>query len=79
MICCADDTLYTGITTDIQRRIDQHNGVVPGGAKYTATRQPVRLVYTCEYPDRSSASKEEYRIKQISRKEKQELIQTNHQ
>lgn len=70
---CADGTLYTGITIDVKRRIDEHNNDVLG-AKYTAARRPVKLVYTQEYKDRSAASKEEYRIKKLSREEKLQLI-----
>jgi len=71
---CSDDTFYTGITTDIKRRIDEHNGEGKG-ARYTRARQPVSLVYSEEYPDRSSASKREYYIKHnMSRQEKSNLI-----
>ena len=74
IVRCADDTLYTGITTDLTRRIDEHNGP-DKGAKYTRTRQPVTLVYHETHPDRSSASKREYHIKkQMSRVEKLRLI-----
>ena len=71
---CADNTLYTGITIDIERRIKEHNGELPGGAKYTASRQPLTLLYSAEFPDRSTASSEEYRIKKLSRKKKEEMI-----
>ena len=70
---CSDDTLYTGITTDIERRVDEHNNSVKG-AKYTKLRRPVELVYSEESEDRSSASKREYVIKKLTRKEKLELI-----
>ena len=71
---CSDDTLYTGITTDIKRRIAEHNGGQKG-ARYTRARQPVSLVYSEEYDDRSSASKREYYIKhKMSRKDKSKLI-----
>ncbi len=72
---CADETLYTGIATELERRIDEHNGS-DKGAKYTRVRRPVRLVYSEEYPDRSSASKREYEIKKnMSRAEKLKLIE----
>ncbi len=79
IIRCADDTLYTGITTDISRRIEEHNGLDKNkkGAKYTAARRPVELVYSKIFEDRSSASKEEYRIKKLARKEKEFLIKQN--
>ena len=74
MLECADGTLYTGIATDIERRIDEHNHS-PKGAKYTRTRRPVKLVYTEKYSDRSTASKREYEIKRkMSRKEKLALV-----
>jgi len=71
---CADNTLYTGITTELERRIDEHNGS-DKGAKYTRVRRPVSLVYSEEYSDRSSASKREYEIKKkMSRAQKLKLI-----
>jgi putative endonuclease len=69
---CFDGTLYTGITTDINRRLNQHNS--GKGAKYTSIRRPVKLMSISEVGDRSDASKEEYRIKQLTRKEKIEYI-----
>ena len=69
---CSDNTLYTGITTDLDKRLKTHNN--GKGAKYTKTRLPVVLKVSFEAENRSSASKEEYRIKQLSRKEKLELI-----
>lgn len=74
MVRCADNTLYTGIATELQRRIQEHNSS-DKGAKYTRARRPVELVYSEEYPDRSSASKREYEIKKkMNRKEKLQLI-----
>ena len=76
MVKCADNTLYTGIATELERRIEEHNGS-DKGAKYTRARRPVRLVYSEEYPDRSSASKREYEIKKkMSRSEKLKLIES---
>ncbi len=71
---CADNTLYTGITTDLERRVTEHNGEISGGAKYTSTRNPVRVVYQEGCDSRSAASKREYEIKRLSRKEKLDLI-----
>jgi len=68
---CSDGTLYTGITTDVNKRIKAHNK--GKGAKYTSTRKPVVLRALFETIDRSSASKEEYRIKQLSREAKLKL------
>jgi len=72
ILLCNDSTLYTGITTDLARRISQHNE--GKGAKYTSMRRPIKLVYFIDKPDRSSASKEEYRIKQLTRLQKLNLI-----
>ena len=74
IVKCSDDTLYTGIATQIDRRIEEHNSSNKG-AKYTRIRRPVELVYSEEYPDRSTASKREYGIKKkMTRKEKLKLI-----
>lgn len=74
IVRCADDTLYTGITKEVDRRVDEHNSS-DKGAKYTRSRQPVRLVYSEKHPDRSSASKREYAMKKkMSRAEKITLI-----
>ena len=70
---CSDGTLYTGITTNLDRRVAEHNGS-DKGAKYTRMRQPVDLIYSVKFSDRSSASKEEFRIKNLSRKQKEILI-----
>ena len=70
---CADKTLYTGITVDLERRIHEHN-TSKLGSKYTAARRPVKLVYFCEKENKSEAAKEEYRIKKLNRKDKLELI-----
>ncbi|HSR73855.1 MAG TPA: GIY-YIG nuclease family protein [Sulfurovum sp.] len=74
MVRCADDTLYTGIAKEVERRVDEHNSS-DKGAKYTRMRQPVRLVYSEKHPDRSSASKREYAIKKkMNRAQKIRLI-----
>ena len=70
---CSDSTLYTGIATDVQRRLVEHNETQKG-AKYTRVRRPVELVYQEETEDRSSACKREYAIKQLKREEKLRLI-----
>jgi len=72
---CADDTLYSGITTDVVRRVSEHNNA-PRGAKYTRNRRPVMLVYTSEpFENRSLASIEEARIKKLTRSKKLLLLQ----
>jgi putative endonuclease len=70
---CSDGTLYTGITTDVERRVNEHNNS-DKAAKYTKLRRPVRLVYKEASENRSSASKREYAIKKLTRNEKLELI-----
>ena len=73
VVRCRDNTLYTGVTTDIGRRLNEHNNG-NRGAKYTKRRRPVELVYWSEHQDRSEAQREEWRIKQLSKKEKEQLI-----
>ena len=73
MVLCSDNTLYTGITTDLERRITEHN-TSDKGAKYTKARRPVSLVYSEEYADRSTASKREYAIKKMTKSNKEILI-----
>lgn len=70
---CADGSLYTGITTDLERRIEEHNSSKLG-AKYTKARRPVKLVYSKKFVSRSRASIEEARIKKLSREEKLNLL-----
>lgn len=70
---CADKTLYTGITTDLKRRVAEHN-CTKLGAKYTSSRRPVEVIYSRKFKNRSSASIEESRIKKLSKLEKMILI-----
>ena len=72
IVRCRDRSLYTGITTDIEKRIKCHNE--GRASKYTRSRRPVRLVYKIDVGDESSARKEEARIKGLSRKEKLLLL-----
>jgi putative endonuclease len=73
---CSDGSLYTGITTDITKRLDEHN-TKDTGAKYTKARRPVKLLYKEPSNDRSSALKREYSIKKLTRLKKLQLIQKN--
>lgn len=73
MLKCSDNTLYTGIATDVSRRLGEHNNSEKG-AKYTKVRRPVELVYFEESENRSSASKREYEIKKMTREKKLELV-----
>ncbi|HRH55840.1 MAG TPA: GIY-YIG nuclease family protein [Candidatus Paceibacterota bacterium] len=70
---CADQTLYTGVTTDLARRVREHNERVEG-AKYTRARRPVSLVFSESFPNRSEACIREAAIKKLSRKEKEALM-----
>lgn len=70
---CSDGSLYTGITTDVEKRITTHNA--GKGAKYTRSRKPVELVYSEECTDHSTALKREIEIKALSREEKLKLIE----
>lgn len=73
LVLCNDGTLYCGIAKDVELRLHHHNQ--GRGAKYTKGRRPVYLVWSSDpYKTRSSASKEEARIKKLSRSEKWELI-----
>ena len=72
---CSNNTLYTWITTDLKKRIRQHNWEILGWAKYTLARKPVELVYSEDSENRSEASKREYQIKKMKREEKMKLIE----
>ena len=72
LIRCADKSLYTGITTDVQRRFQTHSE--GKGAKYLKTRRPFKLVFSKEIGDRSQASKLEYAIKQLPKKRKEQIV-----
>ena len=72
MLKCNDGSLYTGWTTDLEKRVAAHNS--GDGAKYTRSRRPVELVYYEEYDDKTAAMKREYAIKQLGRDKKLELI-----
>ncbi len=70
---CADDSLYTGIAADVQKRIAEHEAG-RRGAKYLRGKQPLRLEFACEVGDRAAASRLEYRVKQLDRAQKEALI-----
>ena len=73
MVKCSDGTLYTGWTTDLEHRVKAHND--GEGAKYTRSRRPVELVYYEEYTTKAEAMNREYSIKQLTRKQKEKLIE----
>ena len=70
---CFDGTFYTGITTNLDRRIKEHNQSKLG-SKYTKVRRPVKLIYSKEFLNRSEASIEESKVKSLSRAQKIDLI-----
>jgi len=72
LIECADHSIYTGITTDVASRYEAH--VTGKGARYTRSHPPLNLLGAFEFPDRSSALKEEYRIKQMTAEQKRGLV-----
>ena len=69
---CVDDTLYTGYTTDLKRRLKEHNN--NSGAKYTRGRTPVKLVYFEKFETKSDAMKREIQIKKLTKEKKIEMI-----
>lgn len=71
LIECRDGSLYTGIAVDVTLRYAKH--VAGKGARYTRSHPPLRLLGQCAYPDRSQASRAEYRIKQLAPAQKREL------
>tara|TARA_B100000674_G_C37936252_1_gene960431 strand:+ start:427 stop:867 length:441 start_codon:yes stop_codon:yes gene_type:complete len=72
IVLCSDASLYTGITTDIKRRLHQHN--TGQGAKYTRGRSPVQLVHLRQFTNRSEATKAESKVKKLRRKQKLNII-----
>ena len=74
LVRCSDDSLYCGWTTDLKRRIDAHNGHIPGGAKYTRGRRPVTLVYAESFHQQQEAQRREYAIKRMTKTKKLRLI-----
>lgn len=73
IVRCADDSLYTGICKDLDRRLQQHNQAGGQGAKYTRGRAPVELIYHEQQPDRGAATVRELEIKKMNRKQKLQL------
>ncbi|MDH5437054.1 MAG: GIY-YIG nuclease family protein [Gammaproteobacteria bacterium] len=71
---CRDKTFYTGVTTDIGRRLHEHNETSLG-AKYTRSRRPVKLVYLVDCNSRSDATRLEYKVRKLSRLDKINLIE----
>jgi len=74
MVRCSDGTLYTGITNDLEKRIESHNSQKIG-ARYTRSRRPVTLVYWEQAESRSAAAKLEYQLKKLPLSEKNRLVE----
>ncbi|MTI49171.1 GIY-YIG nuclease family protein [Sporosalibacterium faouarense] len=72
MVRCKDNSLYTGWTTNLKRRVSEHNKGI--GAKYTRAKKPVKLVFFEEYDTKSKAAKREYAIKQLYKYQKEKLV-----
>jgi putative endonuclease len=70
---CSDGSFYTGITTDVARRLDEHN-TASSGAKYTRSRRPVELIFQEEYSSQSEALKAEFSFKKLTRRQKLRII-----
>lgn len=71
---CADGTFYCGVTTDMERRLGQHNGLISGGARYTMGRRPVRLLASRTCPDKSAALRLELAVKSRPREHKLQFL-----
>lgn len=71
---CADNSLYTGITTSIERRLKEHNECNKKGAKYTRVRRPVNLAYAEQQLNRQEAGRREYQLKKYNKKKKEQLV-----
>jgi len=74
MVRCADDSLYTGIATDVERRVGEHNAGGALAARYTRGRRPVQLVYQEEAESRAAAASREYALKRLRKADKEALM-----
>lgn len=74
IVLCSDNSLYTGIATNLEKRIKEHNGQLKGGAKYTRGKGPVILKHFEQFKTRSQALKREAEIKKMKKNQKQALI-----
>jgi len=74
MVECADGSLYTGWTMDLVQRVEKHNGEIPGGAKYTRARRPVKLVWYTSFQRKQDAQSMEYQVKRMPRNQKRALV-----
>ena len=74
MVRCSDNSLYCGTTSQLEKRIKEHNSSYSRGAKYTRAKKPVALVYFEDYPNRHSAMKREFNVKKWTKLKKEALI-----
>lgn len=74
MLECSDGTYYIGKTQDLEKRLRQHNGYLKGGAKYTRSRRPVRMIFSESHRSLSMALKREFELKTLSREEKTKFL-----
>ena len=74
LLQCAYQSLYVGVTTDLARRLQQHNGQLAGGARYTQARRPVALVWSEACDSRSDAQQREHALRRLSREQKLAII-----
>ncbi len=74
LIRCRDGSLYTGIATDVARRFEEHVGPGNKGSKYLRGRGPLKLVYQTAFEDRSRASRAEYRVKRLTKAQKEAIV-----
>ena len=77
IIRCTDDSLYTGITTDVKRRFEEHISQNEKSAKYTRTHKAIKIEAVWQSKDRISASRLEYQIKRLTKNQKENLIKNN--
>jgi len=73
ILTCSDGSFYTGITSNIEKRLKQHNGILKGGSTYTRSRRPVKLKYFEKLNNKSQALKREAEIKKLKKTEKEKL------
>ncbi len=76
MLRCIDNSLYSGVTTNLERRVEEHNAGKSKAAKYTRSRIPVKLVYFEPFPSKADAMKREYEVKQWTKLQKETLVQS---
>ena len=77
MLRCLDNSLYCGITKNLERRLKEHNSNSSRGAKYLRSKKPAVLVYKEEYPDLKTALKREIEVKKLSKLNKEALVRAH--